>query len=309
MGKITTALRLLRGNSLGKFCQQVKLSYRRGQLSRNAERPFAYKLAGTNFVCFPDLPDSCELFLKRDLDDVEDNILKQWLRPGDLVVDVGANVGIYTWRAHHFLRGEGKFLAVEASNRICSYLSRATELTRVNNIDVCNYAIGDEEREVEFYEAPPGRFSVEQSLIVDADRTHMIPVNTRMTTIGSLVNSCAQGAVPALIKVDVEGAEVMALSGALPEWFMAVGGPLWIVEVNSHALARFDATPQQILDFFPADKFRRVLLPKFPVDGERSGSSRVCRSDERFADALFYNLVAIPISAERNLSLKAAPVK
>jgi len=300
--KISTGLRVLREKSFAGFCRQLKVSWYRHHLERRRGEPFVYSFAGMRFACFPDLPDSCEVFVERELDYPEDDVLREWLKPGDLVLDAGANVGLYTWRAHYFLRGNGTFIAIDASERICEYLSESVRITGLENVHICHCALGDEDKEIIFYEALPGCFSVEQSLRVGQTQDNMVPVKTRMMTLGQSIKTTQKACAPALIKLDIEGAEVMALSAAPQEW-LSDSGPLWIVEINPDALERFESTPLQVLNFFPKDKFQRLLLPKFPKTGGRSGLSRVCQRDERFADALFYNLVAIPLGSERKLPL------
>lgn len=303
--ELSTALRFLRDKSLEDFCHQVKVSLRRSRLERVGEEPFVYRLKGMPFVCFGDLPDSREVFIQRELDNDEDELMRGWLKPGDVVLNAGANIGLYTWRAHHFLCGNGTFIAVDASKRICNYLRRAAELTNAGSVRVCSCALGDRAGEVKFYEAPPGCFAVEQSLKVDATCGHMVPVKTQMATLGQVGEITGKRTKPSLIKVDIEGAEVMALTAAPKEWLEGAG-PLWIVEINVSALGRFESTPQQVLDFFPQDKFQRLLLPKFPKKGGRLGLPRLTNRDESFGDALFYNLVAIPHHAGRRVSLRGA---
>src|ERR1019366_847809 len=102
---------------------------------------------------------------------------------------------------------------------------------------------------------------------------------------------------PAAVKVDIEGAETLALRGAPSEWF-SESGPLWIVEINPAALKRGHASASEVVSFFRNDSFDCWLLTYFGFsDNARNLRPRPLPSDETFNDAWFYNLIAVPRGA------------
>ena len=66
------------------------------------------------------------------------------------------------------------------------------------------------------------------------------------------------------MKIDIEGAEACALT-AVPALWLTGDGPLWIVEINPGALARFGASPSEVVRNFSAKAFDLQLLPKHPL--------------------------------------------
>jgi hypothetical protein len=154
-------------------------------------------------------------------------------------------------------------------------------------------ALGDEEGEVEFFEALPGHSSFGQSLrLEDGQERGFAKCRVQMTTLSKLATSRLQS-LPAAVKIDVEGAEERVLDGAPEAWFGATG-PLWIIEVNPSALALFDAAPAQVAKHFPPEKFERLVLPKAIADGGGDGCLRRLVADESWSDATYFNLIAIP---------------
>lgn len=149
--------------------------------------------------------------------------LLEYLKPGDVMVDVGANVGLYSLLAATV--PEVQVLAFEpnaaARSRLTANADRNRLLTR---IDLRSEAVG----------AAPGRAAITMSFgpgnrLVDTGETHAAPVDVVKVVA---LDECVDGAV-ALIKIDVEGAEPSVLKGAART--LEAFRPALILEVNDPA--------------------------------------------------------------------------
>lgn len=297
MPKLRSAVTLLASGSFRHFGRRFRTNLRQLRLRRAKGHPITYRLAGFPFVCMPDLRDSVEAFLGADVDQLELSLMRAWLTSGDAVIDVGSNLGVYTFCAHHHLRGRGAFLAIDASPVLTRSLELSAHHTRASNIVVEQAAIGDRTGTVDFLIAPPGDHTVEQSLFPDPDRAAAcVPLRIPMETLTGAAERHPAVAQPAVVKLDIEGAEPLALRGAPVAWFTA-SGPLWMVEINPGSLARAGYSSAAITDRFTSDSFELWLVPRFGTSGERLLPLRRFTRGETFADARFYNLIAIPCAA------------
>lgn len=126
------------------------------------------------------------------------------VRPGDVVFDVGANVGFYSLLASVLVGSQGKVYAFEPLPQNLRFLIRHLELNRVGNVSAFETAISDRSGVARFQEArnnSMGKLAESGSLTVNT------------TTIDELV-ACGECAPPDLLKIDVEGAELAVLQGA-----------------------------------------------------------------------------------------------
>ena len=292
--KIITVARLLASRDLVMLHRRLRINVRSLCLRYAHGRPFVYRLGGIPMVCFPGIADSEESYLAAETDDFEMMLLRCWLQSGDAFIDVGANFGIYSFAACHFLRDQGVFLAIEASPELHKYLGVAAQMLGWNNIIFEKIAVGDALKEITFHIAPVGKSTGEQSLYPDPVRlAHSVPCRVQMTTLAEIVIRHPEVACPSAVKLDIEGAEPLALQAAPQNWFTPAG-PLFIVEVNPSALARGGSTCAVLVSRFPSDAFECWLLPHYSFSGIRNLPLRRLSHEERFDDAWFYNLIAVP---------------
>jgi FkbM family methyltransferase len=123
--------------------------------------------------------------------------------PGAVFYDVGANVGFYSLLSS-LLVGRGKVFAFEPAPRNLPYLRSHLELNRAGNVEVLPLAISDTIGEAQFQIEPSG-------LMGHLARGGNATVST--ATLDSLVES-GRIAPPNFVKMDIEGAELLALRGA-----------------------------------------------------------------------------------------------
>jgi FkbM family methyltransferase len=305
--KSRTAFSLLAKGSFSRFRERWRLHLRKKQLAGAGGKPFTYSINGFKFVCTPGISDSEEVFRTGEADGLEFDILRRWLESGDTFVDVGTNLGLYSFCAHQHLQGRARIIAIEASPKLVENLKAAAELLGLDGIHFEELAVGNEEKEVSFYEALPGMWTGMQSLVPENDRTATYtPTRVQMTTLRTLMEKYSDAGVPNLVKVDIEGAELLGLRGAPSPW-LGSAGPLWIVEVNASALERFGATCRGLVSFFPEKAFDLWLSPNYSKKGSRLMPLRRLTASESFDDAWFYNLIAVPkapIFAERRRRLE-----
>lgn len=171
-------------------------------------------------------------------------LLHSLLRPGDVAIDAGANIGYITL---HLSRAVGPTGVVHSFEPMPGNLQRIRDSIRDNactNVSVHANAVGDAPGTVNFY-----AFSDEYG------SWHALgslrPLRRKHQTVTCNViplDDAVQGPVK-LIKMDVEGAEVGALLGA--QRIIREHRPHIIVENNPEALGAFGHTF--------ADMYRAVL--------------------------------------------------
>jgi FkbM family methyltransferase len=136
------------------------------------------------------------------------------------VYDIGANVGFYTLLAASRAK---RVIAVEPLAENVAYLERHLGLNGVCNVEVWPAAVADKEGEEPFAAAgdrSQGKLGGEGPMV-------------RTVTLDRLCEICG---TPALIKVDVEGAEYRVLLGA--QKCLAAHRPIILMSTHSISLHR-----------------------------------------------------------------------
>lgn len=125
------------------------------------------------------------------------------VRPGQVVWDVGANVGFFTLLAATLAGPQGRVVAIEPLPRNLGLLRRHLALNRIGNVSIVPQAVADAPGTARFDAGP----SPSMGLLRASGGTEV-----RVTTIDELV---AGGMPPPhVVKMDIEGAESRAIAGA-----------------------------------------------------------------------------------------------
>lgn len=125
------------------------------------------------------------------------------LRPGDVFVDVGANIGSYTTLASAVCGAHS--MAVEPDPETASFLKANVEINKISErVVIFECAVGASSGTVEFTIGQDTTNKV-------ADGTTGLP--TRIVQVRSL-DQIVEGTSPTLIKLDVEGYEPQVFEGA-----------------------------------------------------------------------------------------------
>jgi FkbM family methyltransferase len=133
------------------------------------------------------------------------------LRPGDVFIDIGANVGFYTILASKRVGEKGRVYAIEPFLRNLFLLSIHVKINRCSNVVIVPAACADVSGIALFQ---PGRNPAEGRILSSADNVDAALKMAPVPAI-SLDNLCKNLSVcPSVLKIDVEGAELRVLQGA-----------------------------------------------------------------------------------------------
>jgi FkbM family methyltransferase len=142
----------------------------------------------------------------------EINFVRSQVRPGDVVLDLGANAGLYTVLTSRLVGEAGHVYAFEPGARAVVLLRRNIALNGLTNVTVINAAVSNETGHASFGEASDTAMSSLAS--ISRDDQHIEGWQTvRTLRLDDAVTE--YGIRPAtFIKMDVEGAEKLAIEGA-----------------------------------------------------------------------------------------------
>jgi FkbM family methyltransferase len=172
-------------------------------------------------------------------------LLRAWLRPGDICLDVGANIGYFTLLAAACVGPGGQVHSFEPHPRTYAALGRNVALNRFAHVHLNPLAVNHDGSAVQLWYGPE----------IDSGLASLRPNNALLThqlacpgiTLDAYAAQQALGPVRAL-KLDVEGAEWLALQGAR----RLLSGPnrpaLVALEVIQAHLQGFGVSPPMLVD-------------------------------------------------------------
>lgn len=136
--------------------------------------------------------------------------VKEWLRPGDVFVDGGANIGFYSVLAAGLVGNEGRVCSVEMIPNTAAQMKKNIALNGLRNVRVVEHAISDQAGQT--VQARLTHDLLGQATIcpeTGANHPDAIEVTTQ-----TLDNILKDEPSIRLIKLDIEGVELEALKGA-----------------------------------------------------------------------------------------------
>ena len=134
--------------------------------------------------------------------------VRPFLRPGAVLLDVGANIGYYSMLAASLVGPSGRVIAVEPGPRSCELLRLSVEANGFKNVEIHACAASDRER---FFEVQP--FG-----IMGAIRVHEVPASGATSDKDLLRGRPLDEVLGPLdrldvLKIDIDGGEPRAFLG------------------------------------------------------------------------------------------------
>ena len=203
-----------------------------------------------------------------------------FLKPRMVFFDVGAHIGEYTVLGASFVGTEGQVHAFEAQPATAGLLRKNCEVNQLQNALVNPCAVTDHEGELEFDICSDPTMS---AIATPARHWRRNLGRIRVPAI-TLDGYCERGGVsPDLVKIDVEGAELRVLHGAVGILSQPLP-PAVLFECLAPTYKRFGYSPQDVIDFLRGFGYRIYRLAE---DG------KLVPHVSPVSGALGYNLVAL----------------
>lgn len=183
-------------------------------------------------------------------------------RTGDVIVEVGANVGTETVAFSDIVGATGRVYAFEPFAPNLEHLELNAAQTTHRNVTILPVALSDREGEIRFA-VPPGHNSGIGHLVDggEASGDESVVQTTTLDHLGGELGA------PRLVVIDAEGGEGAILAGASA--FLEMHHPVLVLEVIGELLRRAGSSPELIatqLGELGYDLFEIHRLALEPID-------------------------------------------
>ena len=181
--------------------------------------------------------------------------LRATILPGMTVLDVGANIGVFSLLMARWTTPQGKVFAFEPSPHAFSALEDHVDLNGVHDIvQPVQTAISDHCGTADFYWLP---FNGESTL--SSSHSRLPEATVTQVPVTTIDEFCTTHRVaPQLIKVDIEGFELQALQGACET--VRHAQPIFVVEMHTHVWAEIGVVSEDVRDWIEEMNYRAVSL-------------------------------------------------
>lgn len=185
------------------------------------------------------------------------------LSEGAVFLDVGAHIGYFSIKAARRVGNSGRVVAFDPNPEILKLLRDNVAANHSSNVIVEPVACTDREQTLTFYAVPSGNTGASSLARDNAEPWSQAPqpYQVRGRPIDDVIRELKLERVD-VIKVDVEGAEVSVLKGALET--LKRFHPKVIVEVSPPQLASFHTTPEDLVSLLKSAGYNhgRPLNPE-----------------------------------------------
>ncbi len=172
------------------------------------------------------------------------NVMQRVIKPGNFVIDGGANVGFFTIIMSQMVGDSGKVIAIEPGENNLWKLEANLKINKIKNVEIVRKPLWREHGKVKFYMAlDPGTNSL-------GNRGGASKEYESVTL--------ADYPKADFIKLDIEGAEEAALKGAGDN----LECPFIVAEINEVAMGMLDSTQGSLRDYMAKHSYETFVLHK-----------------------------------------------
>ena len=220
---------------------------------KGVEKHFLYR---KNYLLSLDLGDwiQQQVYFLGDYEKQEIDFLYRNLQKGDVFVDVGANIGLFTLNASKLVGNSGKVYAFEAFKPSFNKLKYHIDSNQINNTLVEHCAIVDQEKMIEIlYHKDEQNFGMASSYLQEFSNKELV----KGISLDDYVEDKTIQNIK-LIKIDIEGGEYDALQGM--KQILKNQKPKVLIEVNTIAQKNAGKSQTDLEKFFQEIKYQCVEI-------------------------------------------------
>ncbi|MGH7950338.1 MAG: FkbM family methyltransferase [Limisphaerales bacterium] len=184
------------------------------------------------------------------------NVMRQELRPGDCMLDVGANFGLHTLLAGKLVGPQGAVYSFEPVPKSIQMLRHHLALNKLQQIvQIVSAAVSDScATHVSFFSGAD-EFDLTASLVGGAGNTRRQRVaNIRLDDFVATIKRPVK-----LVKIDVEGAELNVLRGS--QMLLKRDRPIMVIEVHNFAFDDFKTSINEYKSFIESMGYDEEIIP------------------------------------------------
>lgn len=215
------------------------------------------------FVSPDDLQLGTELLRNGAYESEEVALFERTLQPGMVVVDAGANVGVYAFVAARSVGPQGQVIAFEPDPESANLLALGVAANGFTNVTLVERALAATSGEAELFRLPghPGLTSLSRSNA----RGSAAHVTIARTTLDAELESRRLDRVD-VVKLDVQGAELDTLRGARRT--LARHRPTLFLEYWPAGLLNYGSDPRELMELLLEHGYslRSVQAPDAELD-------------------------------------------
>jgi len=210
-----------------------------------------------------------------DYEPTKQRFLADRCRPGSTVIDLGAHLGLYTVLMSRYVGANGRVVAFEPAPATRRELRRTIRINRLANVEIRDEAVSGASGVASLYDTGDPASNANSLTPIHGARSQ-VPICTATLDDLAFVEpvSC--------VKMDIEGAEVDALCGALA--LLERDRPALAMEIHPVQLGLVGREPVEIWDLLHAIGY--VLM---------EGARRLSRSEIDSRRLGCYETQAIPV--------------
>jgi FkbM family methyltransferase len=207
-----------------------------------SERPWRLKLGPDLHLLTPKCGAGALIYYLGYSEPETAHFVRRFLKPGMVFWDVGAHIGEYSLMASRVVGPSGHVEAFEPQSDTFAYLTANIGTNHLTNVTPHESAVADTSQARRFTIAKEPSLSH-----LALGESIGVPVST--TTLDFVMSRSER--TPHIVKVDVEGAEMLVLLGArdllaLP----ADEAPVWLMEYSPENCTRFGYSANDLLAVF-----------------------------------------------------------
>lgn len=193
------------------------------------------------------------------LDTLEFNFIGSIIRPNDVVFDIGANIGIYSFWFSKCTNNNGKIYSFEPDEANMARFKYAIDLNNIKSIYPQQIALSNTIGKAKFSIGLDEQNGLLNDTQVNVEQFKMVDTNT-------LDNFCTENSVDVInyLKMDVEGAEWFVLNGATS---MLNQHKIKIIQLEiNNQLLKYNISVKQLVDYMGSFGYKLYRLNSILIE-------------------------------------------